>query len=118
MRKLMVGTVVILMLSGSVASAQSSRSAPGASGPFTVDVEALAWWFKHSPTPVPIITDDVFGRPGTNTLLGGGDADTNPHPGLRLTGAYAIDRRWGVQGNFLYLAQRSTSQSVSSSGNA
>jgi Putative beta barrel porin-7 (BBP7) len=65
---------------------------------------------------VPIITDGVFGRAGTDVLLGGGDLATNPNPGFRLTAGYALSERWGVEGNFLYIPSRSTSNSVSSSG--
>ena len=118
MRKTMLGMVTALVLAGNSASAQSVNAAPGTTGPITVEAEALLWWFKSSPTPAPIITDDVAGRAGTNVLLGGGDLDTNPNWGFRLSGGYALDARWAVQGNFLYFATRSTSQSVSSPGTA
>jgi len=60
----------------------------------------------------------VYGRAGTNVLLGGGDMETNPNPGFRLTAGYALDRRWGLEGNFLYVGSRSSSRSLSSSGNS
>ena len=43
----------------------------------SVTVEALYVWFKASPTPVPLITDDYANAPAVNVLLGGGTLDTN-----------------------------------------
>jgi hypothetical protein len=103
----------MLLLSG-VVSAQTASPGAGIAGPFTADVEALIWWYKSSPTPTPIITDGVYGRPNTSVLLGGGDMDTNPNPGVRASLGYALDRRWGLEGDFFYMGDRSTSQSVSS----
>ena len=34
-----------------------------------MSAEALFAWFKSSPTPVPIITDNYFDAPGVNVLL-------------------------------------------------
>jgi hypothetical protein len=104
------------LLAGGAASAQTGTAAPTPPGPFSVSAEALVWWFKDSPTPVPVITDGVYGQPDTKVLLGGGDQDTNPNPGLRVTAGYALSERWGVEGSVLYIPKRSTSQSVSSSG--
>src|SRR4051812_23152772 len=118
MRKVIAAVLAVPLFVSGVAYAQSGSPGAGTRGPFTVDVEALAWWFKSSPTPTPIITDGVYGRAGTNVLLGGGDMETNPNPGFRLTAGYALDRRWGLEGNFLYVGSRSTSRSLSSSGNA
>jgi len=116
MRKVIAAALAMPLLVSGVATAQTGNAGSGAMGPFTVDIEALAWWFKSSPTPTPIITDGVYGQPNTNVLLGGGDMETNPNPGFRLSAAYALDKRWGAEGNFLYIATRSTSRSVSSSG--
>lgn len=116
MRNMIAAAFALPLLASGAASAQTGSPGAGALGPFTVDVEAVVWWFKSSPTPTPIITDDVHGKPGTNILLGGGSMDTNPNPGLRLTGGYRLDPRWGIEGNFLYVGSRSTSRSVSSSG--
>lgn len=118
MRNLIAAALGILALTGGAATAQTGNPGSGASGPFTVDAEALVWWYKSSPTPAPVITDGLYGQPGTNVLLGGGDLDTNPNPGFRLTAGYALDRRWGLEGNFFYIGSRSTSRSVSSSGQA
>ena len=73
-------------------------------------------WFKASPTPVPIITDDVYGLPTTNVLLGGGTLDTNPNPGFRITGTYVIGGRWGLEAVGFYVPSRTTSRGISSNG--
>lgn len=78
--------------------------------------EALFSWFKNSPTPVPIITDNYADVPGVNVFLGGGEVDTNPNAGFKLTGAYRIDSRLGVELTGFYIPTRSTSSSVSSTG--
>jgi Putative beta barrel porin-7 (BBP7) len=110
--------IALLSLECAVASAQTGNADPAAAGPFTVEAEVLVWWYKSSPTPVPIITDGVYGGPNTKVLLGGGEQDTNPNTGFRLAGSYAIDSRWGIDGNFFYIPTRSTSRSVASSGTA
>ena len=85
MRKVIAAALAMPLLVSGVATAQTGNAGSGAMGPFTVDIEALAWWFKSSPTPTPIITDGVYGQPNTNVLLGGGDMETNPNPGFRLS---------------------------------
>ena len=74
---------------------------------WSVSAEALFSWFKSSPTPVPIITDSYADAPGVNVLLGGGSVDTNPNAGFRLTGAYRVDSRLGVEltGFYIPIAQ-------------
>jgi hypothetical protein len=104
------------------AAATGTALAQGAPAPavsdsrWTVSAEALFSWFKSSPTPVPIITDDYLDEPGVNVLLGGGTVDTNPNAGVRITGAYRIDNRMGVELIGFYIPSRSTSSSVSSTG--
>ncbi|HEY2815690.1 MAG TPA: BBP7 family outer membrane beta-barrel protein [Casimicrobiaceae bacterium] len=115
MRKVIAAVLATSSLIAGAASAQTGNAGPPL-GPFTVGVEGLVWWFKSSPTPTPIITDGVYGHPDTSVMLGGGSMDTNPNPGFRLTAGYALDARWGLEGNFLYIATRSDSRSVSSSG--
>jgi len=83
---------------------------------WSVSAEALFAWFKSSPTPVPIITDYYLDAPGANVLLGGGTVDTNPNAGFRITGAYRIDSRLGVELTGFYIPTRTTSSSVSSTG--
>jgi hypothetical protein len=113
-----VAATVSLFLCVEVAHAQTAGTLPGlaSAGPFTVSAEALLWWFKDSPAPVPLVTDGLVGNPGTRVFLGGTDRDTGANPGVRLTAGYAVTERWGVEGSFFYIPSRSTSQSVSSSG--
>jgi hypothetical protein len=116
MRNAIAAALGSLLLAGGVASAQTGTTASTATGPFSISAEALVWFFKESPTPVVIISDGPLDSPDTKILLGGGDLDTNPNPGLRVTAGYGLSERWGIEGSVLYIPKRSTSQSVSSSG--
>jgi len=98
------------------ALAQATAASMGGDSRWSVSVEALLGWFKSSPTPVPIITDSYLGAPGVNVLLGGGSVDTNPTAGFKITGAHRVDSRLGVEASGFYIPTRSTSSSVSSSG--
>lgn len=102
--------IASVIFTGGAAAAESVET------PLSAQAEALVWWQKASPTPAPIVTDGLYGQPGTNVLLGGGDMDTNPNPGLRLSASYAVDKRMKLEGSFLYLGERSSSASVESSG--
>jgi hypothetical protein len=113
-RAAIVLVVVSLLVVADVASAQTPGTA-GASGPFTISAEALLWWFKGNATP-PLVSDGVLGDPNTKVFLGGKDLDTNPNPGVRLTAGYALTERWGVESSVFYVPTRTTSRSVSSSG--
>ena len=92
-----------------------SPPSPDDAGRFNISAEALLWWFKDNAAP-PLVTDGLFGEPGTNVLLGGKDLDTNPNPGFRVTAGYALTKTWGVEGSFFYVPPRSTTRGVSSSG--
>lgn len=122
MRTVIVAGLALLVLGVGIASAQTATAPPTSSAPapepgrFTVSAEALLWWFKDSPAPVPLVTDGLVGQPGTKTFLGGDDLDTGANPGFRLTAGYAFTERWGVESSFFYIPSRSTSKSVSSSG--
>lgn len=116
MRKSLAAWIASLLLYAGAAGGQTGMGAVAPAGSLTLGAEALVWWMKSSPTPVPIITDGLYGRAGTNVLLGGGDADTNPNPGLRVSAGYVVDPLWGIEGNFLYIGERSTSNGVESSG--
>jgi hypothetical protein len=65
---------------------------------------------------VPIITDSYADDPGVAVLLGGGEVDTNPNTGFKLTGTYRVDRLWGIELIGFYIPTRSTTSSVSSTG--
>ena len=118
MRRLAVAALVTSIAAGAATAQTPSTSAsnPFASGRATLSAEAVFMWFKASPTPVPVITDGYADLPTTAVLLGGGTLDSNPNPGFRITGTYAIDGRWGIEANGFYIASRSTSRSVSSTG--
>ena len=98
------------------AMAQGSPGTMAVDNRWSVSAEALFAWFKSSPTPVPIITDSYADAPGVNVLLGGGTVDTNPNAGFKLTGAYRVDSRLGVELSGFYVPTRSTTSSVSSTG--
>jgi Putative beta barrel porin-7 (BBP7) len=98
------------------ALAQGAPAPMDSASRWSFSAEALFAWFKSSPTPVPIITDSYVDAPGVNVLLGGGSVDTNPNAGFKLTGAYRIDSDLGVELTGFYIPTRSTSSSVSSTG--
>jgi Putative beta barrel porin-7 (BBP7) len=98
------------------ALAQGAPAPPGDDDRWSVSAQALFAWFKNSPTPVPIITDNYLDGAGVNVLLGGGSVDTNPNPGFKITGTYSIDSRIGVELTGFYIPTRTTSNSVNSTG--
>jgi hypothetical protein len=98
------------------ALAQGAAATMAGDSRWSVRAEALFAWFESSPTPVPIITDSYADAPGVNVLLGGGSVDTNPNAGFKLTGTYRVDSRLGVELTGFYIPTRSTSGSVSSTG--
>lgn len=119
MRRLAVVAALVTSTAAGIAGAQTppaSSSVPFAGGRGSVSVEAIFMWFKASPTPVPVISDDYIDEPGTNILLGGGTLDTNPNPGFRITGTYALDAGWGLEAIGFYVPSRTTSRGISSTG--
>ena len=110
---------LVALMASTATGAALAQGAPAATSGDTrwsVSVEALFSWFKSSPTPVPIITDNYLDAPGVNVMLGGGSVDTNPNTGFKLTGTYRIDSSLGVELTGFYIPTRSTSTSVSSTG--
>jgi Putative beta barrel porin-7 (BBP7) len=111
--------VFVTLLASTATGAALAQGMPvpmGIDSRWSVSAEALFAWFKSSPTPVPIITDSYADAPGVNVLLGGGSVDTNPNAGFKITGAYRVDSRFGLELAGFYVPTRSTSSSVSSSG--
>jgi len=118
MRNVIAAVVASVVLFGGAASAQPAPSGTATAGPFSVSAEALLWWFKSSPTPVPLVSDGFLNDQDfpAKILLGGGERNTNPNPGLRVTAGYAPGGAWGIEGSVLYFPTRSSSRRVSSSG--
>ena len=109
-----LATSLALLVAG--ASAQAAAGPDTMPAPLNLQAEALLWWQKNSPTPAPIVTDGLYGQEGTNVLLGGGEMDIDPAPGLRLAASYALDKRLRLEGSFFFLGEQSSSASVESSG--
>ena len=101
---------------GQTPGAPSGDPASREAGRWTISTEAILWWFKDSPAPTPLVSTGPLSVPGSSVVLGGQDVDTNPNPGFRLTTGYALTERWGVEGSVFYVPTRSTSRTVSSSG--
>ncbi|MFO1396205.1 MAG: BBP7 family outer membrane beta-barrel protein [Burkholderiales bacterium] len=109
-------TALFGAMTAGAALAQGTAMPAVSDSRWSVSAEALFAWFKASPTPVPIITDNYADAPNVNVLLGGGTVDTNVNAGFRVTGTYRIDNRTGVELVGFYVPSRSTSGSVSSTG--
>lgn len=121
MRRTILAGVAWLLTSTSIAVAQTPDAPSGAAatyeaGRFSVSAEALIWWFKNTPAPPSLVSNGLLGETGTRVLLGGQELDTNPSPGFRLTAGYPLTERWGVEGSVFYVPTRTTSRTVSSSG--
>jgi len=111
--------VVLLCASADAAFAHSTPDAPWGTtkaGEFRLGAEALIWWFKDSPTPVPLVTDGLIGDPDTHVLLGGGNVNTGANPGFRITAGYGLRDRTALEANFFYIPSRSKTTNVASSG--
>src|SRR5262249_59497694 len=95
MRRAMAAALLSLLIGVAEAAAQTpaaSFATPVVPEPsrFRASAEALVWWMKDSPAPVPLVTDGLLDNSRTNVLLGGHNLDTNPDPGLRVTLGYAF----------------------------
>lgn len=116
MRRATMVAVVAATWTGAVL-AQNAPAPMANASRWSLSAEALFAWFKSTPTPVPIITDSYLDAPGVNILLGGGQGvDTNSNVGFKLTGAYRVDSRWGIELTGFYIPTRSTTSNVSSTG--
>lgn len=84
------------------------------------NAEYLLWWTKSQPLPVPVLSTGVLSDPASEILIGGNDPfDAEPHHGGRFTlGTYlGAEQRFGVEGNYFFLAERTDSLRVISSEN-
>ena len=78
-------------------------------------LEALYWWSKSSPVPVPLVTQ--LGQTGS-ALLGDQDIEQDGRGGVRFTIGFTLDdaQHWAMEMNYLSLATTTDTQSVSSDG--
>ena len=108
--------VVLTLVCGLVTTAAAQSAAPD-SGRLYGRAEYLLWWTKNSPTPVPLVSDDVLG-PGTRVLLGGDEVDLGHRNGGRFTVGYWLttDRAWGVEATGFFLSTGTERRGVGSSG--
>ncbi|HZT81310.1 MAG TPA: BBP7 family outer membrane beta-barrel protein, partial [Gemmataceae bacterium] len=93
---------------------------------FYASAEHLLWNIRPSRLP-PLVTTGVaqgggvsgnLGGPGTAVLFGGSSVDNEDFSGGRFTAGWWFGeaQRWGVEGSFLFLGQRSVRFSESSAG--
>lgn len=80
--------------------------------------EALYWWTKDSPLPVPIVTDGGPIGSGSSVLIGNQDISFPGRGGGRFTFGFSLDaeQSWALEGSYFFLANSSVSQGVSSDG--
>lgn len=118
MRRHLASIAIVLLLGATPLHGEAAdATAPGsAAQTVTVDAEALFWWYRDSPAPTPLITDGIVGLPSTQTYLGEQSLDTGMNPGVRITLRLAASSKLGVEANVFYVPSRTTSRSVSSSG--
>ncbi len=87
-----------------------------------VSAEALAWWVKNPPMPVPLLTtaptgSAALGSPGTTVLYGGNDINTNgPFYGGRFSAGFCDPTYTvGLEVGGFFLSSRSTNFATGSS---
>jgi hypothetical protein len=88
--------------------------------------EALYWWSKSSPVPVPIVTQGntndavpgAIGQPGTTVLIGNQNINIPGRGGSRYTLGFAFDpaQIWGFEASYFSLATASVTEGVYSNG--
>lgn len=78
-------------------------------------LEALYWWTKASPVPVPLVTP--IGQTG-NALLGDEDIEQDGRGGGRFTLGFTLDdnQNWAMELTYLFLATSTVRESVYSDG--
>jgi hypothetical protein len=94
--------------------------------------EYLLWWTKRSPEPVPLVTSHAsgalavpgtpppgaLGGPGTSVVMGGSPIDLGTGNGGRFTAGCWLDcdRCLGIEAGYFFLADRTVTRSVGTSG--
>jgi hypothetical protein len=99
----------------------------GPPGRLWFGAEYLLWTTKGNRLPALATTGPIgtagptsgaLGAPGTSTLIGDRDYNDDWRSGFRITGGLWLDQRqlWGVEGDYFYLGNSSTSEIASSDG--
>ena len=115
MKYTFVAVVLSWLVAGPVlAQTAGSPPSPGDAERFSVSAEALLWWFKENAAP-PLVTDGLFGEPGTKVLLGGRTSTPIRTPASGWPRA-TRRRDLGSGGQLLLRATALHHRSVSSSG--
>ena len=93
---------------------------------FWFRAEALLWWSKSSPIPVPLVTvgdlsdtlPGAIGQPGTTVVLGNQNIGLPVQGGERYTLGFSFDQeqKWGLEGTYFDLQNVYASSGVTSSG--
>ncbi|MBI3862836.1 MAG: BBP7 family outer membrane beta-barrel protein [Planctomycetia bacterium] len=93
---------------------------------FWIKAEALYWWTKASPLPVPVITagspfdpiPGALGQPGTQVIIGNENIGLPGRGGGRFTLGFALDReaQTALEGNYFFLTSVTAKRGVSSDG--
>ena len=88
--------------------------------------EALYWWTKASPVPVPLVTEGssfdsipgALGQSGTSILMGNQDVNLPGRGGGRFTLGFSLDpdQIVGLEGTYFFVGTSSASQSVFADG--
>lgn len=93
-----------------------------------ITAEALVWWAKNGPAPVPLATTapaaspalfaGALGNPDTTVVLGGSSIDHPVQVGGRFTIGHwlAGDSSLGFEANYLFLAKTSESRTIGVNG--
>lgn len=91
-----------------------------------LESDYLLWTTKKFPLPVPLVSSaslkadlpGALGQPGTKILMGDKEANLNWRNGFRVILGGWIDscHRWGMEGGFFMLPNKSHHQSIRTSG--
>jgi len=108
--------VIAAGIAAMAAAAHAQTTTRGPVGSFELGLEGMAWWFQASPEPVPLVTNIIVGTPATQIYLGGQDLSVGVTAGGKIAGSYVLSDHTALEGNFLFVPDRSTTRSISSTG--
>ncbi|MBS0263840.1 MAG: BBP7 family outer membrane beta-barrel protein [Planctomycetes bacterium] len=83
--------------------------------------EALCWWTKDSPLPVPLVTTGttgIIGVPDTTVVIGNENINLPTRGGGRFTLGFALDQEagWALESNYFFLGTATVSIGASADG--